>query len=95
MNCAINTSTGYVLGDDIQEGHGWVKQIPYMTVYNTPPVIIFWVSEFLSPDVVYCGGVVYTVPPVIKWVVVWDCRLFTTPGGILQGCDTQGCGMGG
>ena len=26
----------------------------------------------LSPGAVYRGGVVYNVPQVIKWVVVWD-----------------------
>ena len=50
-----------------------VKQFSvYDRVYNTP-VIIVWVLEFIT-WVVYLGGVVYTVPPVIKWVI--DCLGF-------------------
>ena len=37
----------------------------------------------LSPRVVLCKGVLYTVSPVIKWAVVWDFCMLTTPGGIL------------
>ena len=61
----------------------------YDRVYHTPGYNILGFG-ILSPGVVYRGGVVYTVPPVIKWVVVWDFRLFTTPGGIPQGCDNMG-----
>ena len=52
----------------------------YDRVYHTPGdnILGFGIS---SPGVVYRGGMVYTVPPVIKWAVVWDFRLFT-PGGI-------------
>ena len=57
-----------------------VVRILYMTVYHTGDHILGF--GILSPGVVYRGGMVYTVPPVIKWVVVWDFRLFTTPGGI-------------
>ena len=53
----------------------------YDRVYHTPGDNILGFG-ILSPGVVYRGGVVYTVPPVIKWVVVWDFRLFTTAGGI-------------
>ena len=49
--------------------------------YHTPSDNILGFG-ILSPGVVYHRGVVYTVPPVIKWVVVWDFRLFTTQGGI-------------
>ena len=54
----------------------------YDSVYHTPGdnILGFGITP---PGVVYRGGVVYTaVPPVIKWVVVWDFRLFTTPGCI-------------
>ena len=53
----------------------------YDGVYHSPGDNILG-SGILSPGVVYRGGVLYTLPPVIKWVVVWDFRLFTTPGGI-------------
>ena len=41
--------------------------IPGMTVYDTPGGNIFDIG-FLLPGAAYCGGVVYTVPPVIKGV---------------------------
>ena len=53
----------------------------YDWVYHTPGDNILGFGIF-SHGVVYRVGVVYTVPPVIMWVVVWDFRLFTTPGGI-------------
>lgn len=40
---------------------------------------------FSSPGVVHCGGVVYAVPLVTKWVVDCDFRLFTTPGWYTEG----------
>ena len=61
-----------------------------MIVYSTPPVIIFSGFLNLSPGVVYRGGLVYTVPPVMKWVGVRGFRLFTTPGGTPWGCDNMG-----
>ena len=37
-----------------------------IAVYTTPPVIIFRDLEIYHQGGVYCGGVVYTIPPVMK-----------------------------
>ena len=35
--------------------------VPYTTVYTTPPVITFRPLKDLSPGVLYSGGVIYSV----------------------------------
>ena len=47
------------------------------------------------PGVVYCGGVVCTVPTVIKWVIVWDFRLLPLRVVYCRGVLTRGADSSG
>ena len=53
----------------------------YSRVNHTPGVFLGG-FKIISPGVVYRGGVVYNVPLVIKWLVVWEFGFFTALGGI-------------
>ena len=57
----------------------------YSTSAYHPPGddILVWFWNFITRGDILLWGVIYTAPPVIKWVVVKELRLFTTPGGIL------------